>query len=176
MDGRIKLEYFLSLSWLVDGRTLTDCFRCNCAVYLPLTGRCPLCFVCFLLAIRAVCAMLPFLWALWNLQWSHSGWSPNTLAFVTLSLLIFPLLVANLSLSLRLFLWPDLLPAGGTACPSLGPPCLPELWLSGTNRQRITTPLLLSWTTINAVHQSINKLADLQSQWIFQSVRRQGII
>lgn len=101
---------------------------------------------------------------------------PPTLGFVTLSPLIFPLLVADLSLSLRLFLRPDLLPAEGTACPSLGPPCLPELWLSGTNRQRITTPLLLSWATVIAVHQSINKLADLPNQWIFQSVRRQGVI
>lgn len=148
---------------------------CYCVVYLPLTGWCSLCFVCFLLGIRAVCAVLPFLRALWYLQWSHSGWSPYTQLCHSLPSYLPSLGCWSLSVSEVVFMaWSA--PCWGTACPSLGPPCLPELWLSGTNRQRITTPLLLSWATVSAVHQSINKLADLPNQWIFQSARRLSII
>lgn len=71
-------------------------------VYLPLAGWCPLCFVCFLLGIGAVCAVLPF----YELCGIYSGATrdgPPTLSFVTLSPLIFPLVVGDLSLSKAVF-------------------------------------------------------------------------
>lgn len=134
------------------------------------------CVICLLLVgYRSCLCCFTFFYEHCGIYSGATQDGPPTLSFVTLSPLIFPLLVADLSVSGTVFMaWSA--PCWGTACPSLGPPCLPELWLSGTNRQRITTLLLLSWANVNAVHQSINRLADLPNQWIFQSARRQGII
>lgn len=98
-------------------------FRCNCMAYLSLTVWCPLCFVCFLLGIGVDCAVLPF-YELSGIYIGATQDGPPTLGFVTLSPLIFPLLVADLSVSEPVFIawsapcWGDSLSQSGSTLSS----------------------------------------------------------